>query len=41
MDVRFFASADLLACGIEYVSLLVRVQSEIVQTTVGEPVAVV
>lgn len=41
VDIRFFARADLLACGVEDLPLLMRVQGEVVEASVGETVAVV
>lgn len=41
MDVGFFARADLLACRVEGLPLLVRVQSQVVEASVGEAVAIV
>lgn len=41
VDIRFFARADLLACGVEDLPLLMRVQSEVVEASVGKAVAVV
>lgn len=40
-DVGFFADADLVADGVEVLSLEVRVEGEVVEAAVGEAVAVV
>lgn len=41
VDIGFFARADLLACGVEDLTLLVRVQGEVIEASVGETVAIV
>lgn len=41
VDVRFFADADAVAGGVKCLAFDVRVQSEVVEATVSEAVAIV